>query len=104
MFIKMKHQFINRMFLLVILMVASISQTKAMEQGEGGPIKVEASETVELISILSRTAEFQEYCMDMGGKYTEETEKWFTIPTPDKVEQLEKENESMISDVIGAAP
>ena len=34
----------------------------------------------------------------------EETEKWFTIPTPDQVEQLEKENESMISDVIGAAP
>ena len=41
-------------------------------------IKAEVSETVELMSILSRTAEFQEYCMDMGGKYTEETEAWFS--------------------------
>ena len=78
MFIKMKHQFINRIFLLAILMVAFISHAKAMEQGEGNPIKVEVSETVELMSILSRTAEFREYCMDMGGKYTEETEKWFS--------------------------
>ena len=41
-------------------------------------VKVESSETVELMSILSRTAGFQEYCMDMGGKYIEETETWFS--------------------------
>ena len=39
---------------------------------------VETSETVELASILARTAGFQEYCMDMGGKYTENTEAWFS--------------------------
>jgi hypothetical protein len=37
-------------------------------------IKVEASETVELMAILSRTAGFSEYCMDMGGQYTKDTE------------------------------
>lgn len=40
-------------------------------------IKPEVSETVELMSILSRTAGFQEYCMDMGGKYTKDTEERF---------------------------
>ena len=42
-----------------------------------GQIKVEASETVELMAILSRTAEFREYCMDVGGQYTKDTEAWF---------------------------
>ena len=41
-------------------------------------VKVESSEFVELMSILARTAEFREYCMDMGGRYTEETEAWFS--------------------------
>ncbi len=41
-------------------------------------IKVEVSETVELMSILSRTAGFREYSMDMGGRYTKETEEWFS--------------------------
>jgi hypothetical protein len=40
-------------------------------------IKVEASETVELMAILSRTAGFKEYCMDMAGQYTKDTEAWF---------------------------
>ena len=74
----MKHQFINRLFLLAALMVATNSQARAMEQGERNLVKVEVSETVELMSILSRTAEFREYCMDLGGNYTEETEKWFS--------------------------
>ena len=42
-------------------------------------VKVESSESVELMSILARTAGFREYCMDMGGKYTEETETWFSL-------------------------
>ena len=29
------------------------------------------------MAILSRTAGFQEYCMDLGGQYTKETEEWF---------------------------
>ena len=40
-------------------------------------IKVEASETVELMSVLSRTAGFREYCMDMAGQYSKDTEIWF---------------------------
>ena len=40
-------------------------------------VKVEVSETVELMAILSRTAGYREYSMDLGGKYTEETEVWF---------------------------
>ena len=40
-------------------------------------IIVEASETVELMAILSRTAGFREYCMDMGGQYTKDTEAWY---------------------------
>ena len=40
-------------------------------------VKVEASETIELMSIMARTAGFREYHMDMAGKYTEETEAWF---------------------------
>ena len=40
-------------------------------------VKVEASETIELMSILARTAGFKEYRMDIAGKYTEETEEWF---------------------------
>ncbi|MBQ9577164.1 MAG: DUF4932 domain-containing protein [Muribaculaceae bacterium] len=34
-------------------------------------------ETVELVSILARTAGFEEYNMDMGGQYTKDTEAWF---------------------------
>lgn len=40
-------------------------------------VEVEVSETVELLSILSRTAGFQEYNMDMGGQYTVDVENWF---------------------------
>jgi hypothetical protein len=40
-------------------------------------VEVEVSETVELLSILSRTAGYQEYNMDMGGQYIEDIEAWF---------------------------
>ena len=45
--------------------------------GTSAQIKVEVSETVELMGILSRMAGFQEYCMDMGGQYTKDIEAWF---------------------------
>ena len=45
--------------------------------GVSAQIKVEVSETVELMGILSRMAGFQEYCHDMGGQYTKDTEAWF---------------------------
>ncbi len=41
-------------------------------------IKVEVSEAVELMSILSRTAGFEEYCKDLAGQYTKDTEEWFS--------------------------
>ena len=40
-------------------------------------VDVEVSETVELMSILARTAGSQEFCMDMAGDYTKDTEAWF---------------------------
>lgn len=40
-------------------------------------VKAEVSETVELMSILSKIAGFEEYNMDMGGEYTKDTEAWF---------------------------
>ena len=41
-------------------------------------VDVEVSETVELMSILSRTAGWDPYHMDMGGQYTEDVEAWFS--------------------------
>ena len=41
-------------------------------------IKVEVSEAVELMSILSRTAGFEEYSKDLAGQYTKDTEEWFS--------------------------
>ena len=58
-------------FLISIIAVIFLALPTAAE------IRVEASETVELMSILSRTAGFREYCMDAGGQYTEDTEEWF---------------------------
>lgn len=58
--------------LLLILTLGATAQTKP-----ANPIKVEVSETIELMGILSRTAGFQEYRMDMGGQYTEDTKTWF---------------------------
>ncbi len=40
-------------------------------------IKSEVSETVELMGILSRTAGFQEFCNDLAGQYSKDTETWF---------------------------
>ena len=40
-------------------------------------VNVEVSETVELLSALSRTAGYQEYNMNMGGQYTQDIDNWF---------------------------
>ncbi|MBQ7471473.1 MAG: DUF4932 domain-containing protein [Prevotella sp.] len=56
--------------LSIILALAAIT---ASEQ-----IKVEVSETVELMNILARTAGYPEYSMDLAGQYTKDTEAWFT--------------------------
>ena len=57
--------------LLAILLIAGEVKLQAQQ------VKVEASETIELMSIMARTAGYREYHMDMAGKYTEETEAWF---------------------------
>ena len=56
-----------RRFLLLLAMLKAVTFANAQ-------IIVDASETVELMAILSRTAGFREYCMDMGGQYTKDTE------------------------------
>ena len=40
-------------------------------------VKVEVSETVELMAILSRTAGFEEYNLDVAGQYSKDTEEYF---------------------------
>ena len=57
-----------------IILLLTISLVAVFAQAN---IKVEVSETVELMSILSRTAGFPEYSKDMGGQYTKDTEAWF---------------------------
>ena len=57
--------------LLALLLMAGGVSMQAQQ------VKVEASETVELMSIMARAADFEEYHMDMAGQYTEETEAWF---------------------------
>ena len=55
---------------LILLKVTPVSAQQATCQPE-------VMETVELVSILARTAGFEEYNMDMGGQYTKDTEAWF---------------------------
>ena len=40
-------------------------------------VKVEVSETVELMAILSRTAGFEEFSGNHAGQYSQDTEAWF---------------------------
>ena len=58
----------KRILVAVLAIVALTMQAK---------VEVEVSETVELMSILSRTAGSPEYNMDMGGQYTADVEAWF---------------------------
>ena len=89
--------------ILVLLLISIIVKTPE-------PKKTEPEQVIVFTQDLLVPDEMDsEYSYDISRQTQEnwteeETEKWFTIPTPDQVEQLEKENESMISDVIGAAP
>ena len=58
----------KKFLLAVLALVAMTMQAK---------VEVEVSETVELLSIISRTAGYQEYNMDMGGQYIEDVKAWF---------------------------
>ena len=59
---------VKRILLTALALVALTMQAQ---------VDVEVSETVELMCILSRTAGYEEYNMDMGGQYTKDTEAWF---------------------------
>lgn len=59
----------KKTFVTILFSLLTIS---AMAQ-----IKSEASETVELMGILSRTAGFQEFSNDLAGQYSKDTEAWF---------------------------
>ena len=61
----------KKIILSIILALAAIFTATAQ-------IKIEVSETVELMSILARTAGYEEYCNDLAGQYTKDTENWFT--------------------------
>jgi hypothetical protein len=56
---------------------ACITSAESLQRKTESQIKVEVSETVELMSILARTAGNREYNMDMAGQYTKDTEAWF---------------------------
>ena len=58
----------KRILLAVLALMALTMQAK---------VDVEVSETVELMSILARTAGWDPYHMDMGGQYIEDVEAWF---------------------------
>lgn len=58
----------KRVLLAVLAIVAMTMQAK---------VDVEVSETVELMSILSRTAGYEEYNMDWAGEYINDVEAWF---------------------------
>jgi hypothetical protein len=61
----------KKIILSFILAVVTIFTATAQQ------IKVEVSETVELMSILARTAGYEEYSNDLAGQYTKDTEAWF---------------------------
>jgi hypothetical protein len=50
-----------------------------MALGTVAQIKVEVSEAVELMGILSRTAGYEEYCHNAAGQYSKDTEDWFAL-------------------------
>ena len=60
----------KKIILSLILVIAATFTATAQ-------IKVEVSETVELMSILARTAGYEEYSNDLAGQYTNDTETWF---------------------------
>ena len=61
----------KKIILSLILAIAATLTATAQQ------IKVEVSETVELMSILARTAGYEEYSNDLAGQYSNDTEAWF---------------------------
>lgn len=86
----MKKNIITIIFLALMALTATAQPMEQREQNDAcitsaerqqrkaeSQIRVEVSETVELMSILARTAGNKEYNMDMAGQYTKDTEVWF---------------------------
>ena len=86
----MKKSFITTFILALLALTATAQPMEQREQSDAcitsadtqqrkiaSQIRAEVSETVELMSILARTAGNREYNMDMAGQYTKDTEAWF---------------------------
>lgn len=58
----------KKLLMAVLALMAMTMQAK---------VNVEVSETVELLSALSRTAGYPEYNMNMGSQYTQDLDNWF---------------------------
>ena len=67
----------KKIILSFILAVAATFTATAQQSKTDSQTKVEVSETVELMSILARTAGYEEYSNDLAGQYTKDTEAWF---------------------------
>ena len=67
--------YMNKTIITALLLILTLGAKG--EQKTDCQINAEVSETVELMGILSRTAGFQEYCHDLAGEYTKDTEAWF---------------------------
>jgi len=61
----------KKIILFLILAIAATFTATAQQT------KVEVSEIVELMSILARTAGYEEYANDLAGQYSKDTEAWF---------------------------
>ncbi len=67
----------KKFILFLIIAIVTTFTAMAQQSKSENQIKVEASETIELMSILARTAGYEEYSNDLAGQYTKDTEAWF---------------------------
>ena len=91
------------LFLFLLLLMAGNSSASAQQ----AKLQPEVMESVELMSIIARTAGYQEYCNDLAGKYTEDTEAWFgsyrNHPTVDYFKNIRNVNYISYDAVISMA-
>lgn len=55
----------------------ALSKTLKKSETSIASVNAEVMETVELMAVLSRVAEFEEYCQDNNGSYLQEIDQWF---------------------------
>lgn len=93
-------------FLLVLIVILLISTSNSKAKNEEDIIKNELILSQELL--IPQGPEIQrEYNLSRqtDEKWTEEeADKWFTSPSQKDIDNLNKANENIISEVLGAAP